>query len=212
MSHKFIIAQEGWPFITLGIALTVLAGRYSLLASVPLAMLTVMVVWFFRNPERQIQDSAGLVVAPADGVVMSVQAVKEEKYLETEALQLRIFLNLFNVHVNRIPVKGKVEWINRTGGIHLPAYKSEAGDKNVKNCVGLLTDYGKVLVVQITGLIARRIVCWVHPGDEVNTGDRFGLIRFGSCTELYLPCHVELLVQPGDKLKGGETVIARFIS
>lgn len=211
MSHKYIIAFEGWPFIVIGIGFTVIAGLYSALYSIPFAVITLFVIWFFRNPQREIDCSPGVIVAPADGRIMSINSVHENKFIGEEAIQIRIFLSVFNVHVNRVPVEAKVDWVYRTGGIHLPAYKTEASEKNAQNYVGLLTDWGKVLVVQITGLIARRIVCWVNPGDEVNTGDRFGLIRFGSCTELYLPCDVELTVQPGDKLKGGETVIGRFI-
>lgn len=208
--HKSIIALEGWPFIIPGILLAVITGFYSIKWSIPFVVLTLFTIWFFRNPPRKIDDSPGLIVAPADGRIMSVSPVHEDKYIGNESIQIRIFLNLFSVHINRVPVQAKVDWVHRTGGLYLPAYKAEAGEKNVQNYVGLLTDWGKVLVVQITGLVARRIVCWVKPGDEVNTGERFGLIRFGSCTELYLPCDVELLVQPGDRLKGGKTVIGKF--
>jgi phosphatidylserine decarboxylase len=208
--HKSIIALEGWPFIIPGILISVLLGLYSIIWSIPFVIITLFTIWFFRNPPRKIADSPGLIVAPADGKVMSIGPVHEDKFIGNESIQIRIFLNIFSVHINRVPVEAKVDWVHRTGGLHLPAYKPEAGEKNVQNYVGLLTDWGKILVVQITGLVARRIVCWVKPGDELGTGERFGLIRFGSCTELYLPCDVELLVQPGDKLKGGETVIGKF--
>jgi phosphatidylserine decarboxylase len=208
--HKLIIALEGWPFIFPGILLSVLIGLHSVALATPFAIVTLFTIWFFRNPPRKIDDSPGIIVAPADGKVMSIKEVHEEKFIGGNSIQIRIFLNLFNVHVNRVPVQAKVDWVHKTGGLFLPAYKPEAGEKNVHNYVGLITDWGKVLVVQITGLVARRIVCWVKAGDEVNTGERFGLIRFGSCTELYLPCDANILVKPGDKLKGGKTVIGRF--
>lgn len=210
MSHRYLIALEGWPFIIPGIFLSLIIGLHSVLWSIPFIIITLFVIWFFRNPRREFQYPPGLIVAPADGKVMSIQPIQEDKYIGDESIQVRIFLSLFNVHVNRVPVNARIDWVHRTGGIHLPAYKLEASERNVQNYVGLVTDWGKVLVVQITGLVARRIVCWVKPGDMVNTGDRFGLIRFGSCTELYLPCEVEIMVKPGDKLKGGETVIGKF--
>jgi phosphatidylserine decarboxylase len=212
MAHRHIVALEGWPFIVPGIILSVITAMYSLKWCLPFVILTLFLLWFFRNPQRHIDPSPGLIVAPADGKVMSVKKVKEHTYIGAETIQVRIFLNIFNVHVNRVPIQAKVDWVHRTGGMHLPAYKCEAAARNAQNYVGLITDWGKVLVVQITGLVARRIVCWVAPGDEVNTGDRFGLIRFGSCTELYLPCTAEVMVQPGDKLKGGVSVIGRFYS
>lgn len=210
--HKSIIAFEGWPFIIPGMLLSIATGLHSIKWSIPFVVLTLFTAWFFRNPPRRIAESPGVIVAPADGKVMSINAVHEDKFMGNESIQIRIFLNIFSVHINRVPVQAKVDWVHRTGGLHLPAYKTEAGDRNVQNYVGLITEWGKVLVVQITGLVARRIVCWVQPGDEVNTGQRFGLIRFGSCTELYLPCDVELAIQPGDRLKGGKTVIGKFNS
>jgi phosphatidylserine decarboxylase len=103
-----------------------------------------------------------------------------------------------------------VEWVEKVGGEYLPAYKDEASSKNVRNYLGISTEWGRIMVVQITGLIARRLVCWVHSGDTLQTGDRFGLIRFGSCTEVYLPDKAIINIKPGQKVKGGETVIARF--
>ena len=123
---------------------------------------------------------------------------------------MRIFLSIFNVHINRNPIGGRVEWVQRFTGMYLPAYKDEAGKKNVRNYLGIVTNWGKVLVVQITGFVARRLVCWVREGDTLSTGQRFGLIRFGSCTEVYLPEEVTILVKAGQKVKGGETVIARL--
>jgi phosphatidylserine decarboxylase len=141
---------------------------------------------------------------------MSIERVYQDRYLQDEVIKVSIFLSLFSVHINRAPLTGKVELVQAVAGEYLPAYNKEASHKNVRNYLGLSTAWGKILVVQITGIIARRIVCWSKPGDLLDTGDRFGLIRFGSCTELYLPLEASILVKPGQKVKGAETVIAKF--
>jgi len=211
MSHNEIVAREGWLFIAF---FALLAGILYLTigyaGAVAGFVLTVFCVYFFRNPERRIAAQKGNVVAPADGRIMDVQEMVEDHYIHGNTVRVRIFLNIFNVHINRNPIEGRVEWVNRVSGIFLPAYKDEASQKNARNYVGIMSEWGKIMVVQITGLVARRLVCWVQPGEYLATGQRFGLIRFGSCTEIYLPQTVEILVEPGQKVKGGETVIARF--
>jgi phosphatidylserine decarboxylase len=212
MRHNSIISREGWPiigfFAVLGIFMLYLSFYIlSFLAFI----LSIFSLYFFRNPERLTKEGRGLVFSPADGKVLDITTIIEEEFLNAEVKKIRIFMNLFNVHVNRIPIAGKVEWVNKKGGIFLPAHLKEAGDKNVRTYTGLLSEYGELLVVQITGIFARRIVCWVKPGDNVDTGERFGLIRFGSCVELYLPLEAEIQILPGQRVKGGETIIARFI-
>jgi len=211
MTHREFVAREGWPFIAFFIFLS--GALYLTVSYIGLAVglvLTIFSIYFFRNPERNIDGQKGIVVSPADGRVMDVKTVVEENYVHTKTIRVRIFLSIFNVHINRSPIDGRVEWVNRVSGLYLPAYKDEVSDKNARNYLGIVTDFGKILVVQITGLIARRLVCWVQPGDTLKIGERFGLIRFGSCTEIYLPENATILVQPGQKLKGGETVIARL--
>lgn len=211
MNHRELIAREGWIFIAFFALFT--AGFYwagsPITSSIGL-VLTLFCIFFFRNPPRPIDQRPGIVVSPADGRVMDIVTVKEDRYIHGEALRVRIFLSIFDVHINRIPLAGRVEWVEKVPGLFLAAYKDEASQKNVRNYVGLATDWGKILVVQITGLIARRLVCWVQPGDNLQTGQRFGLIRFGSCTEVYLPETATILVQAGQKVKGGESIIARF--
>jgi phosphatidylserine decarboxylase len=211
MNHSEPVAREGWPFIALfavvAAGLYWMAGTSGALAGL---VLTGFAVFFFRNPQRQIVQQKGTVVAPADGRIMDVKIMAEDNYMHDRAIRIRIFLSIFNVHINRVPIAGKVEWIEKKSGLYLPAYKDEASDKNARNYVGIVTEWGKILVIQITGLIARRLVCWVQVGDNLQTGQRLGLIRFGSCTEIYLPQQVSILVEPGQKVKGGETVIARF--
>ncbi|MEN6462395.1 MAG: phosphatidylserine decarboxylase family protein [Syntrophomonas sp.] len=211
MSHNSWIVREGWSSIAFCMLLTVITYIIfpHVWALIPLS-LAIFCMYFFRNPKRNIEEGRGLIVAPADGKIMSVEKVAENRFMCSEAIRVRIFLNIFNVHINRVPVTATVEWVEKTGGINLPAFLNQAAEKNVSNCLGLATEWGKVMVVQITGLIARRIVCWVKPGDYLTTGERFGLIRFGSCTELYLPPNVQVLIQSGQKIKGGKTVIGKF--
>lgn len=209
--HKNIIAREGWPFIAFFslIAVILYYASFSRLG-IAFGFIALFCVFFFRNPERKIRDDNNLVLAPADGKILEINTVQENNYLNAKTKQVRIFLSVLNVHINRSPIAGTVEWVDKKGGLCLPAYKKEAGDKNARNYVGLVSEYGRILVIQITGIIARRIVCWVNPGDSLKAGERFGLIRFGSCTELYLPLDAEIMVVPGQKVKGGETIIARF--
>jgi phosphatidylserine decarboxylase len=211
MNHRERIAREGWPFIAF---LFLISGvlfwldSYTWLAVSLILMM--FCIYFFRNPERYIDNQKGIIVSPADGRVMDIKPVLEDNYVHAKTIRVRIFLSIFNVHINRCPIDGRVEWVKRVSGIYLPAYKDEVSDRNARNYLGLATEWGKILVVQITGLIARRLICWVQPGDSLKTGERFGLIRFGSCTEIYLPEDAIIVIKSGQKLKGGETVIARF--
>jgi len=211
MNHRESVAREGWVFIGFFALITILlyfAWDYlgALIGLVP----TLFCVFFFRNPKRKTPAQKTNVVSPADGRIMDITNMSEDRYIHANTIRVRIFLSLFSVHINRTPIAGQVEWVQKVSGIFLPAYKDEASHKNVRNYLGLSTEWGRIMVVQITGLIARRLVCWVQPGDILETGQRFGLIRFGSCTEIYLPEDINILVEPGQKVKGGETLIARF--
>lgn len=211
MSHREPVAREGWPFILLFAFITWLLYVFTNAIGVLLGLaLTLFSIFFFRNPERVVTGKWGDVVAPADGRVMDITPVSGVEFMQAEAIRVRIFLSLFDVHVNRAPIAGRVEWVQRTPGLYLAAYRDEAGLLNARNYVGLTTEWGRLLVVQVTGLVARRLVCWVQPGDYLETGERFGLIRFGSCTELYLPQGTRILVAPGQKVKGGESLIAKL--
>ncbi len=211
MAHSSIIAREGWPYIGIFVLLTIFMTViwYNFYLLIPLG-LAIFSAFFFRNPERNASAEEGLILSPADGKIMEINTVWEDQYLKSSAIQVRIFLSLFNVHINRVPLTGEVEWLARSGSTYLPAYKKEAGSTNVSNYVGIHSSNGKIMVVQITGLVARRLVCWLKLGDQVQRGERLGLIKFGSCTELYLPVSAEILVQPGEKVRGGETIIGQF--
>ncbi len=211
MKHNHIIAKEGWIFV---IAPLVIAGillffSYQI-SALFFHVIALFCAFFFRNPNRKITSSPDALLSPADGKIIEINRVFENRYIKAECYQIKIFLNIFNVHINRTPIAGRVELVEKTGGLYLAAYKKDASEKNVRNYIGLLTEFGPILITQITGLVARRVVCWVKQGDALSSGERFGLIRFGSCTELYLPLDVDINVKIGDKVKGGQTIIARF--
>lgn len=210
-NHREIVAAEGWIFIAIPALLSLFCFIVSWkIAGVIWAVLCLFCLFFFRNPDRTIPEGAGLVVSPADGKVMDVTRIEEPLFINGEAIKIQIFLSLFNVHINRMPVEGTIECVQHVNGSFLPAYNAEAGYKNQRNYIGISSQEGRFIVAQITGLIARRLVCWVTVGQHLSRGERLGLIRFGSCTEVYLPGHAEVQVAPGDKVRGGKSVIAKF--
>ena len=197
----------------LGAAPLALAGLFGLLGQpipgfVCLA-LTVFVACFFRNPPRFIAGDDRTVVAPADGRVLEAGEIELED--GTKAVRVAIFLSVFNVHVNRAPVPGRVKAIETSGTKFLAAFNRKAEDLNVRCDMTLETDRGETVVVsQITGLIARRIVCHPQVGDWLDRGIRYGLIRFGSRTDVLLPATAELRVKRGEPVRGGKSVIAQL--
>jgi len=205
-----LIAREGWVFIFILAVITLLAGLYRW----PLAMfpgvLLALTIWFFRDPERPDAAAEGEVVAPSDGRVMFVQDVDEPRYLGGEAILISIFMSIFDVHLNRTPVSGTVTYRDYTKGRFLAAWGEQVGEVNERAYVGIDTGKFRVLVSQVAGLLARRIITWPEVGDQVRRGERFGLIRFGSCTQIWLPAGSEILVKPGDRVIGGQTVIGRL--
>ena len=172
------------------------------------AILTAFVSWFFRNPPRVIPQGPGLVVSPGDGKVLAVEQEFEPRYLKERAVRISIFLNVFDVHINRIPCEGIIEDVQYQPGLFLVASKPQATLKNEQNAVMIKTAKGtKVLCVQVAGLIARRIVWWVNPKDRAVRGERYGLIRFGSRMDTYLPLDTAIKVAVGDRVKGGESIL-----
>ena len=202
-------AKEGFPFIGTAAGVTLCAGW---LGWTPVAVigagLTLFVSWFFRNPARVVPDGPGLVVAPGDGKVIAIEEEFEPRYLKERCLRVTIFLNVFDVHINRIPCEGVIEDVQYQPGLFLVASKPEATVKNEQNALMIATAGGaKVLCVQVAGLIARRIVCWVSPKERAKLGERFGLIRFGSRMDTFLPIGTKLRVAVGDRVKGGSTIL-----
>ncbi len=214
-----MIAKEGLPLIlgTLGVtvvfALLGLIFRHTawwVLAGI-FALLTVFNLYFFRDPERQPPDDPHAIVSPADGTIIEIKEVEEPEYFRGKVRQISIFLSVFNVHVNRIPISGKVEYVAYHPGKFLAAFKDKASLDNEQTAIGISDAYGRrVLFKQIAGLIARRIVCNVKEGQQVTVGERMGLIRYGSRVDVFFDLSARVLVKKGQKVKGGETVLARF--
>jgi phosphatidylserine decarboxylase len=209
MKHNSIIAYEGLPFIVFSLILTLLAVFFGVIwLAVLLAAITVFIICFFRNPERHFQDDVKLVICPADGKVIRIEEVDVEGTITGHFKKISIFMNVFNVHVNRSPYNGKVEAIAYHKGKFLSANLDKASAENERNEIMIRTEDGRTLwVVQIAGLIARRIVCWTHEGARLEKGERFGLIRFGSRVEVFLPPDSRVVVNLGDKVKAGRTTI-----
>lgn len=203
------VAKEGYPFIFLLALCTFLAGILAMkTATIVLLIGTIFVLGFFRDPERFGPNRGDALISPADGKIILVDKVSDDRFTGQDALKISIFMNIFNVHVNRMPCSGKVERILYRPGKFYSADSDRGGLQNEYCATVVTTPQGlKLAVVQIAGLIARRIVCWLEEGDQVTRGRRFGLIRFGSRVDLYLPLDTELTIKPGQKVRAGETVL-----
>jgi phosphatidylserine decarboxylase len=207
------IAREGYPFILAAAVVTIVAFALGwLIIGILLTLATFAVAAFFRDPERKIPTEEGLLVSPADGKVVSIAEVMGDPIFAEAVMRVSIFLSPLDVHINRVPVAGKIEEIKYQPGKFLAAYEAEASRVNERNALKIVDKNGLALgVVQIAGVLARRIVCRVKRGDALARGERFGLIMFGSRTDTYLPkgCRVE--VKEGQRVKGGETILGRIL-
>jgi phosphatidylserine decarboxylase len=203
------IAAEGWPFLlpmALATALFYSFG-WKNIGMLSLA-LTVFTLFFFRDPERTVGQGKNVVVSPADGRVIMVKDTFEPDYLKQNMKQISIFLSVFNVHVNRAPCAGRVEVIKYNPGKFHVASADKASLENEQTAMVISDGKNRILVKQIAGLIARRIVCYAKPGDTLTTGERYGLIRFGSRVDIFLPKDAEVKVKVGDRIKGARDIIA----
>jgi len=204
------LAIVGIPLIlALGVSVVWL-GLYTFLPAGLLVALFALLLYFFRDPKRTPPAGEGLFLAPADGRVVEVQWVHEPRFLAGEGLKIGIFMSLLDVHVNRAPVEGRVVLVEYVPGQFLQAFRPDASEVNEHNLVGLKSRYGRVLVKQVAGILARRVVCWVGPGQELQAGERLGVIKFGSRVDLYLPPGAEPVVRVGDQSRAGVTVIAQW--
>jgi phosphatidylserine decarboxylase len=213
LSFRMRIAKEGYPFILFPAALA--AGAW-VVGWTPLAIvfgiLALGFLGFFRDPERCPPEGEGLIVAPADGKIVSITKAKQGRLMKNAGSRVSIFLSPLDVHINRSPVAGEVVEIKHTPGKFLAAYKDEASETNEQNSLKLIDDRRReVEVVQVAGVLARRIICRARKNEFLSRGARFGLIMFGSRTDLYLPTHSRVEVAEGQRVRGGETIIGRFV-
>jgi phosphatidylserine decarboxylase len=204
-----IIAREGWLFLAISLAVSLIATWAVGTWSIPLWLCALFVLQFFRDPARVPPSDADAVIAPADGRIVAVEKTTDP-YLQREALKISVFMNVFNVHSNRSPVDGEIKgrWYNP--GSFLNAALDKASTENERNALWVKTDRGDVTFVQIAGLIARRILCYVASGDVLARGQRYGFIRFGSRVDVYLPLHARPEVSIGQKVKAAKTILARW--
>ena len=205
-----IIAREGWPFLAISLVLAVAATVWCAAWSIPLWIIFVFVLQFFRDPAREIPQEAGAVLSPCDGRVIKVERA-QDPYGEREAILVSVFMNVFNVHSNRSPVDGKVEKMQYFPGKFVNADLDKASTENERNAVVLKTNDGQtVTFVQVAGLIARRILCYIKVGDMLTRGQRYGFIRFGSRVDVYLPLTATVKVAIGDKVSATTTILAKL--
>ena len=205
------IIREGFYFaggaLTIALILGLLVNPY---AAIPFAVLACYCLYFFRNPTRKIPADPALIVSPADGTVQDVVPVESDDFVNSPCNKVIIFLSVFDVHVNRSPIAGEIKIQKYICGRFRPAYKDSVGFENERHLIGIENEKLRVTVTQIAGILARRIVSWVTLNDSLDKGELYGLIRFGSCTEIVMPASVEVLVRKGEKVRGGETIIGRI--
>jgi phosphatidylserine decarboxylase len=207
-NRRIPVAEEGWAFILpLAIATAICFAAHWTGTGFTALALTLFVLFFFRDPDRVVPEGTGIVASPADGKVVVVNDIYEPDYLKQDVKQISIFLSVFNVHVNRSPVTGIVELVKYNPGKFHIASVGKASCENEQIGMVIANRKQKILVKQIAGFVARRIVCYARPGDIIKRGERYGLIRFGSRVDLFLPKDAKLMVKVGDRVKGAQDVI-----
>lgn len=204
-----MIAKEGIPFVigALAIFLLLVIFPVKLIIFVS-ALFCAFCIWFFRDPERTIPPESDVLVSPADGKVIEVMSVEYQGEMRTK---VSIFMNIFNVHVNRMPITGTITSVTHVDGKFLPADRPDASYENEQNVIEIESAAGSITVKQIAGLIARRTVCYPSAGDTLPIGDRLGIIKFSSRLEVFIPKGFDISVKNGDSVTAGESVLARFI-
>ena len=208
MAHP-IIAREGWMILLGAFAVALIATALIGWWSIPFWILAVFALQFFRDPERVPPPDADAVISPADGRIVCVEKVRDP-HLDRDALKISVFMNVFNVHSNKSPVDGEIKGRWYSAGSFVNADFDKASLENERNALWIQTARGNVLCVQIAGLIARRILCYVRTGDRLVRGQRYGFIRFGSRVDVYLSADARAEVSIGQKVTGGRTILARW--
>ena len=206
-----IIAKEGWPFLGLAVIVAAVVTYYFGWWSLPLWLVTLFILQFFRDPPREIPQGEGLVLCPADGQVIVVGDAKDPYRNGADAVKISVFMNVFNVHSNRSPVDAAVRTVDYQAGLFVNASFDKASSDNERNALVLRMDDGTELsCVQVAGLIARRILCYAKAGDRLARGQRYGFIRFGSRVDVYLPPGSKPRVAIGDKVSASSTSLAEL--
>ena len=205
------IVKDGYPIIFTCLAATVAVYFFfgPIWAVVP-GVLTQFFTWFFRNPTSLPPYDPNVLYSPAHGTVMAIEDIFDDEYLNEPATKVTIFLSVFDVHVNRTPIDGEIKYQRYTCGQFVPAYKKSASFENERHAIGLDNGRIRMLISQVAGLLARRIVSWVTLGDKVKQGECYGMIKFGSSTELVVPKNVEICVKKYQKVTGGVTIVGRI--
>ena len=205
------IISEGYPFI-FGCALLALVLGFSIdpyIAVIPLVLMLYF-CYFFRNPKRQIITDDSVILSPADGTVTDIVPLETDEFVKEPCNKVIIFMSVFNVHVNRSPIQGKIKLQKYFCGRFRPAYKDTVGFENEHHVLGIENDRVRISVKQIAGILARRIVSFVTLDDDLKQGELYGMIKFGSCLEVVMPKKVEIMVEKGQKVAGGQTILGRI--
>lgn len=205
-----VIAREGWPFLGIAVVAALIATHFLGGWSWPFWVIAIFVLQFFRDPPRTIPQDANAVLSPADGRIVVVEKA-HDPYANREALKISVFMNVFNVHSNRSPVDGRIDKVEYFPGKFVNADLDKASTENERNAVVMTAANGQTITfVQVAGLIARRILCYVNAGDALARGQRYGFIRFGSRVDVYLPLTARPRVTVGEKVSATETILAEF--
>ncbi|MBO5168382.1 MAG: phosphatidylserine decarboxylase [Phascolarctobacterium sp.] len=206
-----IIVKDGYPIIFSVLAITIATYFFCgpVWAAIP-GVLSLFFLCFFRNPTALPPYDPNVLYSPAHGTVMAIEDIFDDEYLNEPATKVTIFLSVFDIHVNRSPIDGEIKYQRYTCGRFVPAYKKSASFENERHAIGLDNGRIRVLVIQVAGLLARRIVSWVTLGNKVQQGECYGMIKFGSSTELVVPKNVEITVKKYQKVTGGVTIVGRI--
>lgn len=212
------LTKDGTDVILVAISGVIIFTLAGFICSAIIAKLLMVSSWifllftfyFFRDPERIIPPDENAIVSAADGKVVEIKEIVENQYLQSNAKQISVFMSIFNVHVNRIPMSGQVGFFEYRSGKFVKAYKQAASKENEQTVIGIENPHCKILIKQIAGILARRIVCHLREGFHVQRGERFGMIKFGSRVDMILPSSAKITVQLNQKVKGGETIIAKI--
>ncbi len=214
MFTKYGYNTMGIVFIIVFILIVIIIFSSSNYVRIPLILLALFLIVFtlnfFRDPDRTVPNKDKIVVSPADGRVLFVKDVLDDKFLNSKAKMVSIFMSPLNVHVNRIPISGKVEYVKYIKGDYIAAFEDKASERNERNEIGITSAAGKVLFTQIAGFVARRIISDLKVGDSVNIGNRFGMIKFGSRVDIIVPVDWQVKVKKDDNVTAGETILFEY--